>query len=115
MNIILFLVQELFWTVKYFTCIHDNFENFRWSYFSLVYKVKSKMNLFALSFLFIPKWSTGRGFSYQLQGTDKPSFKKAITVERTCKKVEKCKADINFLVKCWDKVICTLLLLKSNV
>ena len=61
------------------------------------------MNLFGLSFLlFILKWSAGKGFWYQLQVPDKPTFKKAITVEHTCKKVEKCKLDISFLVKCQD-------------
>ena len=34
--------------------------------------------------------------------TDKPTFKKVITVERTRKKVEKCKLDIIFLVNCRD-------------
>ena len=33
---------------------------------------------------------------------DKPTFKKAPAVERTRKKVEKCKLDISFLVKCQD-------------
>ena len=46
------------------------------------------MNLFGLSFLlFILKWSAGKGFWYQLRVTDKRTFKKAITVERTHKKV----------------------------
>ena len=59
------------------------------------------MNLFGLSFLLvILKWSAGKGFWYQLWVTDKPTFKKVIAVERTRKKVEKCKLDINFLVKC---------------
>ena len=41
-------------------------------------------------------------FWYQLQVTDKSTFIKAITVERTHKKVEKCKLDISFVVKCRD-------------
>ena len=58
------------------------------------------MNLFGLSFLlFILKWSAGKGFWYQLQVTDKPTFKKAIAVERTRKKVEKCKLNIIFFSK----------------
>ena len=50
--------------------------------------------------MFILKWSAGKGFCYQLRVTDKPTFKKVITVERARKKVEKFKLDINFLVKC---------------
>ena len=47
------------------------------------------MNLFQLSFLlFILKWSAGKGFWYQLQITDKLTFKKVITVERTQKMSE---------------------------
>ena len=44
------------------------------------------------------KWSAGKGFRYQLRVTDKPTFKKAITVERTRTR----KLDISFLVKCRD-------------
>ena len=61
------------------------------------------MNLFGLSFLlFILKRSAGKGFWYQLRVTDKQTFKKVITVERTRKNVEKYKFDINFLVKCGE-------------
>ena len=59
------------------------------------------MNILELYFLlFILKRSAGKGFWYQLPVTDKQTFKKIITVERTRKNVEKWKLDINFLVKC---------------
>ena len=59
------------------------------------------MNLFGLSFLFfILKWSAGKWFWYQIRVTDNSTFKKVITVERTQAKVEKCKLDINFFVRC---------------
>ena len=59
------------------------------------------MNLFGLLFLlFILKWSAGKNFSYQLQVTKKPTFKKAITFEHIRKKVEKCKLGITSLEKC---------------
>ena len=59
------------------------------------------MNIFELYFLlFILKRSAWKGFWYQLPLTGKQTFKKIITVERTRKKVEKWKLDINFLVKC---------------
>ena len=61
------------------------------------------MNLFGLSFLFfILKWSAGKWFSYQIRVTDKSRFQKVITVERTQAKVEKCKLDINYLVRCQE-------------
>ena len=48
------------------------------------------MNIFELYFLlFILKRSAGKGFWYQLPVTDKQTFKKIITVDRTRKKVEK--------------------------
>ena len=52
--------------------------------------------------LFILKWSAGKGFWYKLRAAGKPTFKKAITVECTRKKVGKRKLDIMFLVKCRD-------------
>ena len=59
------------------------------------------MNLVRLYFLlFILKQSAKTGFWYQLRVTDKPTSKKVITVERTHKRFEKLKLDINFLVKC---------------
>ena len=65
------------------------------------------MKLFGLSFLlFILKWSAGKGFWYQLRVTDKSTFKKVITVERTRKKVGKCKLDITFVVKCREINLC---------
>ena len=65
------------------------------------------MNLNGLSFLlFIFKWSAGKRFWYQLRVTDKSIFKKFITVERACKKVEKCKLGIKFLVKCRESNLC---------
>ena len=61
------------------------------------------MNLFGLSFLFFTlKWSAGKWFSYQIRVTDKSRFQKVITVERTQAKVEKCKLDINYLVRCQE-------------
>ena len=53
--------------------------------------------------LFILKWSAGKGFWYKLRVAGKPTFKKAITVECTRKKVGKRKLDIMFLVKCRDE------------
>ena len=48
------------------------------------------MNILELYFLlFILKRSAGKGFWYQLPVTDKQTFKKIITVERTREKVEK--------------------------
>ena len=53
------------------------------------------MNLFGLSFfLFVLKWSAGKGFWYQFRVTDKPPFKNVVTVERMHKKVEKFKPDV---------------------
>ena len=61
------------------------------------------MNLSGLSFiLFFLKWSAGKGFWYKLRVTDNITYKKAITVERTKTKIEKCKLDISFLNKCRD-------------
>ena len=59
------------------------------------------MDLLSL-LLFILKWSAGKGFWYKLRVAGKPTFKKAITVECTRKKVGKRKLDIMFLVKCRD-------------
>ena len=61
------------------------------------------MNHFGLSFiLFILKRSAGKGFWCKLRVTDNITYKKAIAVERTKEKVEKCKLDISFLNKCRD-------------
>ena len=66
------------------------------------------MNLNGLSFLwFILKWSAGKEFWYQLRVTDKSIFKKFVTVERTRKKVEKCKLGIKLLVKCRESNLCS--------
>ena len=46
--------------------------------------------------------STGKAFWYQLQVAGKPTFKKAIAVERTRKKFKKCKLNLNFSVKCGE-------------
>ena len=46
--------------------------------------------------------STGKEFWYQLQVTGKPTFKKAIAVERTRKKFKKWKLNLNFSVKCGE-------------
>ena len=46
--------------------------------------------------------SAGKGFWYKLRVTDNITYKKGIAVERTKKKIEKCKFDISFLNKFRD-------------
>ena len=61
------------------------------------------MNAFGLSFfLFILKWLACQRFCYNLRGTDNNTYKIAIVVERTKKKIEKCNLDISFLNECRD-------------
>ena len=55
--------------------------------------------------LFVLKWSTGKGFWYQLRIKDKPTFLRAIIVERIRKKAEKCRLDIKFLTRCRNEYI----------
>ena len=61
------------------------------------------MHLFGICFLlYLINVSAGKGFWFHLRTTDHKIFKLAVKLERTTKKVVKCKLDINFLCKCRD-------------
>ena len=61
------------------------------------------MHIFGLTFiLFVLKISAGKGFWFNLRMTDNAVYKIAIQLERSMKKYEKCKLDIEFLCRCRD-------------
>ena len=94
----------LFLIVKYFIFTDDEFainlkiniELVPSCLFTWILSWKSIQIIFFL--LFVLKCQLEKGFVINY----KPTFKKAIAVERTRKKFKKCKLNLNFSVKCWE-------------
>ena len=102
----------LFLTVKYFIFTDDEFAinskiNIEIVPSCLFTRILSWKSIQIIFFIVCSKMSTGKGFWYQLQVTGKPTFKKAIAVERTRKSLRNasliwiCQLNV-------EKVICIL-------